>query len=174
MNQAAHIEMAKMFNGFPQGRSTNIEALLLTYEEDLTGISDQAIVETAQKYRRNQIANQSETFAPSIAEFITAARRQEEFISIRNRPRLPSPAVRPAPPASPEQRRTEEERQRQQKRMAEFHASYEREKDAKFEAKRADIRARYGMTPEVLASIKDQPLPAGMSQVGAALKKPAA
>lgn len=91
MNQAAHIEMAKMLNGFPQSRSTNIEALLLTYEEDLTGISDQAIIETAQRYRRNEIPNQSKEFAPSIAGFVDAAKRQEEIIEIRNRPRLAAP-----------------------------------------------------------------------------------
>lgn len=166
MNQAAHIEVAKMLNGFPQGRATNIEALLLTYDEDLTGISDQAIIETAQRYRRNRVPNQSTEFAPSIAAFVDSARRQEELISIRSRPRLAAPPPTPMQPSAPIQRRTEAELERHRKRMADFRASYEKEKAKITEAERANIRARYGMTPEALASIKDQPLPQGMVQVG--------
>jgi len=169
MNQAATIEITKMLNAFPQ-TAGNITALILTYEEDLTGVSDQAIIETAQKFRRNQVPNQNPTFAPSVAEFITAARWQEEFVSIRNRPRLPRPPIQPAPPSPPEQRRTDAERARAVELMRQFNASREREKDAKAEAERAEIRARYGITPERLASIKDQPLPDGMAQIGAFTK----
>lgn len=88
MNQLAYQEITKMINGFPQS-AKNVTALLLTYEEDLQGISDQAICETAQRYRRNEIPEQNKTFAPSIAEFVDAARKQIEFIAIRERPRLP-------------------------------------------------------------------------------------
>lgn len=50
-----------------------------------------AITETAQRFRRNEIPDQSTTFAPSVAEFVSAARRQEELIAIRSRPRLQAP-----------------------------------------------------------------------------------
>lgn len=90
MNQLAYQEIAKMINAFPQS-AKNIEALLLTYDEDLQGISDQAICETAQRFRRNEIPDQNKTFAPSIAEFVDASRKQVEHISIRDRPRLPEP-----------------------------------------------------------------------------------
>jgi len=166
MNQNSYQALTAMLTAFPQSQA-DLRVLLLTYEEDLTGISDQAICETAQKFRRNEIPEQSATFAPSIAEFVTAARRQEEFISIRSRPRLPRPALQPAPPLPPIQRRTEAELARAAEIMREFHASAEREKLAAIEAERAEIRARYGLTPERLASIPDQPLPEGMAQVGA-------
>jgi hypothetical protein len=65
---------------------------LLSYDEDLTGLSDQAIVETAQRYRSGGIPEQSDTYAPSIAQFRKAAERQEKFIAIRGRQRLPAPA----------------------------------------------------------------------------------
>jgi hypothetical protein len=101
---------------------------------------------------------------------VSAARRQEEFISIRSRPRLPAPPIRPAPKEPPRQERTQAERARAAELMKQFHATYEREKDAKAEAERADIRKRYGMTPEVLATIRDQPLPEGMVQVSQSVK----
>lgn len=154
-----------MLNAFPQ-TGHDYRLLLLTFEEDLAGISNQAIIETARRYRRNEIPKQSETFAPSVAEFVAAARRQEELISIRDRPRLPSPAPRPRPPSPPIQRRTEAELAHAAEIMRQFHASAEREKNAALEAERAEIRARYGLTPERLASIPDQPLPEGMAQVG--------
>lgn len=162
MNQSAHQAIAMMLNAFPQG-GQDYRLLLLTYEEDLAGISDQAICETAQRFRRNDIPDQSATFAPSVAEFVTAARRQEEFISIRNRPRIRGPVVRPLPPSPPIQRRTEEERQRQRERMAKFHGTDDQE------AELAAIRAKYD--PDELAKIPDAPLPHGVVQVASALKK---
>lgn len=139
---------------------------MLTFEEDLKEVSNQAIIETSQRYRRNEIPGQNETFSPSVAEFVSACRRQEEFISIRNRPRLPKPPVQPLAPSQPVQRRTEEERLRAVELMRRFTADVDREKEAALEAERAEIRARYGMTPEVLATMKDQPLPEGMMQIG--------
>lgn len=142
--------------------------MLRTYEAALDGVSPQAIAETAQRYVRGDIPDQNKTFAPSVAEFVTAAKRQEEYISIRNRPRLPAPLIRPQPKEPPRQERTPEEKARVQQIMQDFHDSCRQQELVRFEAERAEIRARYGMTPERLASIKDQPLPAGMVQVGAA------
>jgi hypothetical protein len=165
MNQAAYQELTKMLNAFPQSPA-DLAALLLTYDEDLTGISDQAICETAQRYRRGDIPDQNKTFAPSIAEFVASARRQEEYVSNRNKPRLPPPVLKPCPPEPPRQERTEEEKARVQQIMQDFHDSCRQQELVRFEAERAEIRARYGMTPDRLASIKDQPLPEGMVQVG--------
>lgn len=120
MNQAAHIEITKMLNGFPQ-MARNTTALLLTYEEDLEGISDQAICETARRFRRNKIDGQSTEFGPSIAAFVEAARRLDEIYSRRSRPALPGPVPMPRlPDRAP---LTEEERERQRERMAAFHRS---------------------------------------------------
>lgn len=69
---------------------------------------------------------------------------------------------------------TEDEKRRQQDRMARFHASIEgQEASASFEAERADIRARYGMTDEALSSMRDAP-PAMQKIQPPAFKKSAA
>lgn len=96
MNQEAYAAISKMINAFPQSAG-NLKALLLTYEEDLTGVSDLAIVETAARYRRNEIPEQNRTFAPSVAEFVTSARNQHGIIEARQRPRLPPPPIRRGP-----------------------------------------------------------------------------
>lgn len=71
---------------------------------------------------------------------------------------------RETPPDIPP--RTPEEKARVAAIMARFNAAFEREKHREIETERAEIRARYGMTEERLAAIKDQPLPAGMVQLG--------
>lgn len=78
--------------------------MLLSYDEDLTGLSDQAIVETAQRYRSGTIPEQSETFAPSIAQFRATAIRQMDYIAIRDRPRLPVPRAQSWQPQPKEHR----------------------------------------------------------------------
>lgn len=54
-------------------------------------------------------------------------------------------------------RRTAEELERHAARMARLNESFMTEKDEALSIERADIRARYGMTEEVLAAIKDAP-----------------
>lgn len=57
--------------------------------------------------------------------------------------------------------RTEEGRQRQQRAYAAFCASHDDgERRQMEEQERADIRARYGLTDEAIAAIKDRPNPA--------------
>jgi hypothetical protein len=55
-------------------------------------LQDKAVIETATRFIRGTVPNQNVTFAPSVAEFVRAARWQEEFISARDRPRLPASA----------------------------------------------------------------------------------
>lgn len=62
-----------------------------TYEAVLGDVSAAAITETAQRFVSGSINGQSKTFAPSVAEFVDAAKRQDEIIEIRNQPRLPAP-----------------------------------------------------------------------------------
>jgi hypothetical protein len=52
---------------------------------------------------------------------------------------------------------TNDERARAAALMAELNKRFERQKDEAMEAERAEIRARYGMTPDVLATIRDRP-----------------
>lgn len=80
-----------MLNAFPQQASADIRGLLLTYDEDTTGIQDQAIIEAAQRFRRGLVASQSKTFAPSVAEFVQEARRVVELLPYRGRAQLSPP-----------------------------------------------------------------------------------
>lgn len=95
MNQQAYQEVGKMLNAFPQQATANIKGLLLTYDEDTIGIEDQAIVEAAIRFRRGLVEGQNKTFAPSIAEFITEARRIADLLPYRGRASLPPPPREP-------------------------------------------------------------------------------
>lgn len=57
-------------------------------------VSAAAITEAAQRFVSGSIDGQSKTFAPSVAEFVDAAKRQAEIIEMRDRPRLPAPDYR--------------------------------------------------------------------------------
>lgn len=48
---------------------------MLTYDQALSGVSDHAIVDAAANYVGGRVSGQSLTFAPSVAEFCTEARR---------------------------------------------------------------------------------------------------
>lgn len=68
-----------------------------TYESVLQGLSPVAITEAAQRFTMGDVAGQSKTFAPSVAEFVAEARQRQEFIDLKARPRLPSPRYFPGP-----------------------------------------------------------------------------
>ncbi|MCO5072088.1 MAG: hypothetical protein M9944_12860 [Rhizobiaceae bacterium] len=63
----------------------------MTYEEDLVGVSEQAICEAAVRFRRGLVDGQSRTFAPSIAEFCIEARKIADILPFRDRPSIPPP-----------------------------------------------------------------------------------
>lgn len=87
MNQNSYMAVTAMLNAFPQSAG-DIKALMLTYEKALTGVSDQAIIEAAERYIKGEVPEQSLTFAPSIAEFVKQAKFVDGVIPMRNRPRL--------------------------------------------------------------------------------------
>ena len=55
---------------------------------------------------------------------------------------------------------------RQQESYRKFCAGYTSEKDEAEKAERADIRARYGMTDELIDGIPDQPVPSNFKKLG--------
>ncbi|MGN6534280.1 MAG: hypothetical protein ACTHKQ_00945 [Mesorhizobium sp.] len=61
--------------------------------------------------------------------------------------------------------RTPEAIAHQQETYRRFLAGYEDRQKAADEAERAEIRARYGMTDEVVASIADQPIPSNFKKL---------
>lgn len=64
-----------------------------TYEQVLQGLSPQAVTEAAQRFTMGEVQGQSKTFAPSIAEFVQEAKRRQEYIDIKAKPRLPAPTA---------------------------------------------------------------------------------
>lgn len=71
--------------------------LLLTYEQALIAVGEQAICEAAARFRDGDVVGQSKTFAPSVAEFVQEARSRQEYIDIKAKPRLPAPRYFPGP-----------------------------------------------------------------------------
>lgn len=63
------------------------------------GLSDQAIIEAAERFAAGDVHDQSKKFAPSSAEFIEEARRRQEYLEIKARPRLPGPTYTRGPMA---------------------------------------------------------------------------
>lgn len=63
-----------------------------TYEAVLRDVSGQAVIEAAQRFTAGLVPGQNTTFAPSIAEFATEARRIDGVIPYRNRQRIEGPA----------------------------------------------------------------------------------
>jgi len=91
MDQKAFLAITAMLNSFPQQAATDSETLLKTYSAVLRDISSQAITETAQRFVTGDIAKQSKTFPPSVAEFVQEARLIEEILPYRGRQSLPPP-----------------------------------------------------------------------------------
>lgn len=73
-----------MLNGFPQSAASDKPALLLTFAQALSGVSDPAIIEAAQRFSSGLVPGQSPTFAPSVAEFAQEARRLSELAAVRH------------------------------------------------------------------------------------------
>lgn len=90
MNQKSYQAITTMLHAFPQS-AADIRALLLTFDQALRGVSDQAITETAELYFSGRVPNQNTTFAPSVAEFCVEARRVDSMLPYRGRQSTPLP-----------------------------------------------------------------------------------
>lgn len=101
MNQQAEQSIIEMMNCFPQ-TSQDYRVLLQTLVKLCAGLTDRAIIEAAERFAAGDVPEQSPKFAPSAPEFVAEARRRQEFIDIRSRPRLSAPPVEyrtgPVPP----------------------------------------------------------------------------
>lgn len=96
MNDAAMLEIARMRNSFAQ-TGDNADLTRDTYKLALQDLSSQAVIEAAQRFVMGDVEGQSKTFAPSIAEFVTEARRRQEIIKLKATPCLPAPRYFPGP-----------------------------------------------------------------------------
>lgn len=110
MNQQSYQAITTMLNAFPQS-AADIRGLLLTYDQALSGVSDQAIKATALRFIAGEISGQSKTFAPSIAEFTQEAKRIADLQSYQSRPKLTAP-YRPRSHLAPYEIKAEQLRQK--------------------------------------------------------------
>jgi hypothetical protein len=104
MNQNSFQAITAMLNGFPQSQTADKRALLLTFERALTEVGDPAIARAADRFSSNDVTGQSKTFAPAVAEFVDEARRCQEYLDIKARPRLPAPTAYHGTGSSPFER----------------------------------------------------------------------
>ena len=76
-----------MLESFPQ-TSGNPDLTVSAYELAVAGLSSQAVIETAQRFVSGLVEGQSMDFAPATPRFAQEARKRQETIDIRARPRL--------------------------------------------------------------------------------------
>ena len=99
MNHQAQLSITEMLNGF--GRpNQDFEVFLLTLDRLCAGLSDQAIIETADRFGRGDVKDQSKDYPPSSARFIEEARLRQEYLDLKARPRL-APPTYPRGPLAP-------------------------------------------------------------------------
>jgi hypothetical protein len=60
-------------------------------------VDDSAIVAAAERFASGTVPEQSKKFAPSGPEFLDEVRKQQEYIALRNRPRIAPPVYRSGP-----------------------------------------------------------------------------
>lgn len=76
-----------MLNAFPAGNG-NPDLTMATYERALNSVSSQAIIDAAQRFTSGDVPGQNRSFAPSVAEFVQQARKQDEYLAAKDRPRV--------------------------------------------------------------------------------------
>ncbi len=146
--------IAAMLDGFHM-KPVDPSLTISTYEVATRGISDEAIIEAAANYLRGDARGENDVrFAPTVPAFVREARRIDEIIPLRRQMRNQQVAGRVAEEPF---RRTPEQRARIKALHDEFTAHYLAMNPDEAERERERLRAAYGMTDEVLASIKDRP-----------------
>lgn len=71
------------------------------------GLSDEAIIDAAERFAAGDVKGQSKKFAPSGPEFVEEARRRDELLKVMARPRLPPPKEYKPGPLAPFQIETQ-------------------------------------------------------------------
>lgn len=96
MNQQAEDSITGMLNCFPQ-TNQNYELLLASLDKLCAGMADQAIIEASERFAAGDVSDQSKKFAPSAPEFVEEVRRRQEYLELKARPRISSPAYTRGP-----------------------------------------------------------------------------
>ena len=149
---------------FPSRQADDAEMDQQMYFVALDGVSRYALSEAVKSIIRGSLGH---TFFPSPVEFRQQCEKaMEPHIRQAERIRIQETQERErAEFARSRQGQTPAARERVAAAYAKFCAGYTSEKDEAEEAERADIRARYGMTDELVNAIADQPVPSNFKKL---------
>ena len=181
MASTAEIAVAldRLFSVMPAPRGVNPEKAFDGYVLALSGFAVVEIDEAIRRYLAADFPDMSLKFYPRAPELAHLCRlvRSEHAAAAERLMRIERLHRERQEEAEAAKLRihTPEEKARIAALVAGLHASLEDEDKRQAaearEAERARIRAAYGMTEEVLAGIKDRPLPKGMKQLADAARK---
>lgn len=71
----------------------------MTLERLCASVTDQAIIETADRFASGDVPGQSKKYPPTGPEFVEEARRRQDYLEMLARPRLPGPTYTRGPMA---------------------------------------------------------------------------
>lgn len=173
------VALESLFAVMPAPRGVNPDKAFNGYVTALSGFGVEEIDEAIRRYLSAEWPDISLKFYPRAPELAHICRlvRSEHASEHERQRRIKQLALDREADAEAEKLRihTPEQKARVAALLAEFHAATEdeeaRQRAEAREAERARIRAAYGMTEEVLAGVKDRPLPKGMKHVADAAKK---
>ena len=150
--------------GLPSRQADDAALDQQMYFVALDGVSRYALSAAVKSIIRGSLGH---TFFPSPVEFRQQCENaMEPHIRQAERVRIQEAQERErAEFARTRQGQTQASRERVAAAYAKFCASYTSEKDEAEEAERADIRARYGMTDELIDAIPDQPVPSNFKKL---------
>ena len=170
-------ELKRLLDTLPAPRGVVFDKAFEGYCTALASFTAEDIAEAIGRYLSAEWPDISLKFyprAPELAHIVRLVRSEHAKDRERER-RLEQLALDRAEQAEAEKLRihTPEQKARVAALLANFHAATEDEAKRQAaearEAERARIRAAYGMTEEVLAGVKDRPLPKGMKQLADAV-----
>jgi hypothetical protein len=140
-----------MLGPLPARKALSEEIEDATYSIVMEGMTAHGLEEAVRAALRGEHGS---TFFPSPPELsVLYDKAMEHHVSMRNRIARQQQIERERREHAPRSEPTPEAKARVAALTAAFHASHEREKDSNLEAERAEIRARYGMTADLVAQI---------------------
>lgn len=153
-----------LLGGLPSVQTSSADRDEASFHIALEGVTQHGLFEAVKAVLQGKLGH---AFFPSPPELrMLCDKMMEHHEAMRERIARQERIRRETPPEMPPL--TPEQQARREQIMANFRANRDRQKaaeeEARIAAERADIRARYGLTPEAVANIPDAPLPANWTR----------
>ncbi|KRA00259.1 hypothetical protein ASD64_01410 [Mesorhizobium sp. Root157] len=146
----------------PARKTENQQIDKALYYLALDGVTRYGLAEAVKAVSQNKLGHPFFPEPPELRGLCDKAMEWPERQRERVRRQEAIERDRPAPRSAPSQ----SQRDRVAAIYSRFLAGYTDEKQSAEEAERAEIRARYGMTEEAVASIANQPVPSNFKKLG--------